>query len=125
MFALSAGRSPRGRDLSPDRQATGTDDAARGREREPSVLSLYAAIGRAFDRPWTRHNKAFLRRKRLVAGRGRKTFRPRPGIRSRAERLDRGRLRRASGLSHRPLSRQGDGAEHYFLSLQQLDVRAG
>src|SRR5262245_13778167 len=39
MLALSAGRSPRGRDLPPDRQASRKDDSARGREREPSVLS--------------------------------------------------------------------------------------
>src|SRR5262249_60015603 len=87
--------------------------------------SLYTAIGRASNRPGTRHNKALLRTKRVVAHRGRKTFRTRPGIRARAERPDRARLRRAPGLSHRSLSRQRDRAEHHFLSLQQLDVRAG
>ena len=41
---------------------------------------------------------------------------------ARAERTDRAGLLGESDLSYRSLSRQGDCAEHHFLSLQQLDV---
>ena len=55
----------------------------------------------------------------------REALRPEPGERGRAERVRPSRLRRASGLPHRPLPGQGDGPEPPGLPVRQLDLRAG
>ena len=61
----------------------------------------------------------------LGADHHREAVRPRPGQRRRAECLRAPGLRRAPGLPHRPLPRQGDGPESPGVPLRQLDLRAG
>ena len=58
------------------------------------------------------------------ADRRREADRPRPGVGESAERPDRHGLRRAADLPHRPLSRQGDGAEPDGAALRQRALRA-
>ena len=60
----------------------------------------------------------------LVAADHREAVRPRPGERARAEPLPAELLRREPGLPHRPLPRQGGGAEHPGLPLRQQHLRA-
>ena len=59
-----------------------------------------------------------------LAPRRREAGRPRSGIGARAEPADRPVFRRGSGLPHRPLSRQGDGAEPDGAALRQRALRA-
>ena len=59
----------------------------------------------------------------LAPGGDREAVRPRPGQRPRAERHPR-RSSAGRGVPHRPLPRQGDGAEPPGASLRQRDVRA-
>ena len=61
---------------------------------------------------------------RLAAGGDREAVRPRPGQRPRAERHPGRGLPAGRGVPHRPLPRQGDGAEHPRAALRQRDVRA-
>ena len=82
------------------------DDRPPGAERcgGPGRPSLYPAVG---------------------AGDHREAVRPRPGEREGAQPHRPEGVRGAPGLPHRPLPRQGDGAEPAGVPLRQLDLRAG
>ena len=60
----------------------------------------------------------------LAAPHHREAVRPRPAVRGGAQQGNPGRGARGAGLPHRPLSRQGDGAEHPGLPLRQRLRRA-
>ena len=83
------------------------------RARACAARDLVAPVGaRAYGGPWTRvvFEKPFGH-----------DLDERPG----AQRHHRRGLRRVAGLPHRPLPRQGDGAEPARLPLRQLALRAG
>ena len=60
----------------------------------------------------------------VAAGRHREAVRARPQVGDRAQRHRQRRLPRGLGVPHRPLPRQGDGAEHPGDALRQPAVRA-
>ena len=63
-------------------------------------------------------------RRELAPGRHREAVRARPAVGDRAQRDRQRRLPRGLGVPHRPLPRQGDGAEHPGAALRQPAVRA-
>ena len=65
-----------------------------------------------------------LQRPGLAQGSDREAVRPRPGQRAGAERHPERGLPPGGRVPHRPLPRQGDGAEHPRAALRQRDVRA-
>ncbi|MCO5555065.1 hypothetical protein L7F22_008605 [Adiantum nelumboides] len=104
----------------PRRRGAARGEGPRLRRRAPARLSLRAADrddpdGR--DAGGDRHRRAF------PAGAG-EAVRHRPGVREGAQRRAQGGLPRAGHLPHRPLPRQGVGAEHPRAALRQRAVRA-
>ena len=63
-------------------------------------------------------------RRALAAADHREAVRPRPAVGGRAQQGDPERRARGADLPHRPLSRQGDGAEHPGVPLRQRLRRA-
>ena len=108
-------------------ETRGTVDLVRqgAAARKPVVLSRHLAQPvRRGGRAIASRRFAAQERLGLATHRRRKTVRPRPGIRARVEQRTDPFRARAAGLSHRPLSRQGNGAEHFDVPLLELDFRA-
>ena len=77
------------------------------RDRDARRRDRGAAVGRGLDQ--ADHREA---------------VRARPRVGARAERADPGALHRGRGLPHRPLPRQGDGAEHAGAAVRERHLRA-
>ncbi|CAA9435233.1 MAG: Glucose-6-phosphate 1-dehydrogenase, partial [uncultured Quadrisphaera sp.] len=93
--------------------------------RQPRLLPLHPAPVLPRRHRAARARGAVLaRRGAVAAGGGREAVRARPGQRPGAQRRRRAGLPRRLGVPHRPLPRQGDGAEPPGAALRQRDVRA-
>ena len=121
---VSRRRPDRGRCLPP---ALGPAERL-GRERvvarEPPLLSRRSALARAADRERSRIRRPDRRGARLDADRRREAVRPRSRVRARSERGDPRGVRRATGVSDRPLPREGNRSEHPRITIRQHAVRA-
>ena len=104
----------------PRRAADGARQGARD-AGEPDVL-LRGPAER--DRDAGRRDRQAPRCRRLGAADHREAVRPRPRLRTRAERRDQGALHGGRGLPDRPLPRQGDGPEHAGPPLRERHLRA-
>ena len=90
-----------------------------------AVLSRHAAVGVRRDRRPARQGRpADGTRRGVAAPHHREAVRPRPAVRRGAQQGNPRCGARGAGLPHRPLSRQGDGAEHPGLPLRQRLLRA-
>ena len=94
-------------------------DGVRRRD-QPAALPQRAAEGRAARRAPARRGRAG----RAVPDHHGEAVRHRPGVREEAQRAAARGLRRGADLPHRPLPRQGGGAEHPGVPLRQRSVRA-
>ena len=93
--------------------------------RQPRVLPVHPARllpGRGRPAQGARPGRA--RGRQLAAGGHREAVRPRPRLGPPAQRGGLRGLPARVGVPHRPLPRQGDGAEHPGVPVRQRDVRA-
>ena len=88
------------------------------------IRVFYLAVAPALVRRHLRQAQGAHARHAEFAHRRGKADRPRSRLGARAQRSDRRRFRRAPDLPHRPLSRQGDGAEPDGAALRQRALRA-
>ncbi len=113
------------RDFYPQLKAKIEEMQKNGASQQHLVLRFHAGLARSSDRGRSGLGWSGAQYRRLDTHHPGEALRPRPAKRARVERDCRACLRRAIGLSHRPLSGQRDGAEHHDVPLRQLDVRAG